>query len=78
MHHPADSMTELCQCGKHADAGGECIPMYCSSREEAELIVIGRSTDLSVCQRVDKFGLPTIRYKVFCYRNCNKVIRDLV
>ena len=66
MHHLADSMTKLCQCWKHNDAGGECIPMYYSSREEAELIVIGRSKDLSVCQRVDKFGLPTIRYKVFC------------
>ena len=73
-----DSMTELCQCKKHNDAGGDCILMYYSSREEAELIVIGGSTDLSVCQRADNFGLPTIRFKVFCYRNCNEVIRDLV
>ena len=48
MHHLAYSMTELCQCGKHNDDGGECIPMYFSSREESELIVIGRSTDLPV------------------------------
>ena len=48
--------------------------MYYSSREGAELIVIGRSTNLSVCQRMDEFGLPTIRYKVFCDRNCNKSI----
>ena len=59
---------------------GECIQIYYGSREEAELIVlkIGRSTDLSVSQRVDKCGLPMIRYKVFCDRNCNKVMRDLV
>ena len=43
MHHLADSMTKLCQGGEHDNAGGESIPMYYSSREEAELIVIGRS-----------------------------------
>ena len=48
MHHLADSMTKLCQSGKHNNAGGEGIPLYISSREDAELIVIGRSTDLSV------------------------------
>ena len=73
MLHPADSMSELCQCGKHNGDDGERIPMYYSSREEAELIVIDRSTNLSVCRRVDEIGLPTIRYKVFCNRNCNKV-----
>ena len=35
MSHLADGMTELCQCGKHKNSGGECIPMYYSSREEA-------------------------------------------
>ena len=48
------------------------------SWEEAELIVIGRRMDLSVCQWMDEFGLPTILYKVFCDRNCNKVKCDLV
>ena len=50
MHHLADSMTKLCQSGEHNNAGGESIPMYHSSREEAELIVIGRSLNLSVRQ----------------------------
>ena len=45
MHHLADSMTKLCQGGEHDNAGGESIPMYYSSREEAELIVIGISTN---------------------------------
>ena len=48
MHHLADSMTKLCQGGEHDNAGGESIPMYYSSREEAELIVIGRSLNLSI------------------------------
>ena len=56
MHHLADSMTKLCQGGEHDNAGGESIPMYYSSREEAELIVIGRSLNLSVRQRMDEFG----------------------
>ena len=70
------SMSELCQVRKHNDAGRNSIPMHYITRKEAKLIVIGRSTDLPACQSVDKFGLPTIRYKVFCYRNCNKVIRS--
>ena len=66
MHAPP-GMTILCQSGKHSDAGRESIPMYYSCREEAELIVIGRSTDLSVCQ-MDEFGLP-IYDSVFCDRD---------
>ena len=37
----AYSITELCQGRKHNNAGGESIPMHYSSREEANLIVIG-------------------------------------
>ena len=38
MPHLADNMTELCQCGKHNDAGGKCIPMY--------YIVLGKMLNL--------------------------------
>ena len=78
MHHLADSMTKLCQGGEHNNAGGESIPMYYSSREEAELIVIGRSLNLSVRQRMDEFGLPAVPYKIIFYRNRNKIKCDLV
>ena len=78
MHHRADSMTKLCQGGEHNNAGGESIPMYYSSREEAELIVIGRSLNLSVRQRMDEFGLPAVPYKIIFYRNSNKIKCDLV
>ena len=78
MHHLADSMTKLCQGGEHDNAGGESIPMYYSSREEAELIVIGRSLNLSVRQRMDEFGLPVVPYKIVFYRNSNKIKCDLV
>ena len=62
MHHLADSTTELCHCGEHDNAGGKSIPMYHSSGEEIELVVVDGSVDLSVCQRVDKSGLSTARY----------------
>ena len=78
MHHLADSMTKLCQGGEHNNAGGESIPMYYSSREEAELIVIGRSLNLSVRQRMDEFGLPAVPYKKIFYRNSNTIKCDLV
>ena len=65
MHQPADSMTKLCHSGKHNNAVGESIPMHYSSEEKAELKVVGRGRSLSVCQGVDEFGLPAIRYKVF-------------
>ena len=53
MHHPAHSITKLSHCGKHDNTGGESIPMYYSSGEEAVLVVIGGGADLSVCQRVE-------------------------
>ena len=41
MHHPAHSITELSHCGEHDNTGGESIPIYYSSREEAVFVVIG-------------------------------------
>ena len=78
MHHLVDSITELCHSGKQNNASGESIPMYYSSGEEAKLLVIGRGRYLSVCQRVNEFGLPAVRYKIFSNWNGNKVICDLV
>ena len=40
------------------------------------LIVIGRKGYFSVCQKVNEFGLPVVRYKIFRNGNSNKVIRD--
>ena len=54
MHHPAHSNTILCHCGEHHNTGGESIPMYYSSGEEAVLVVNGGVADLSVCQRVNE------------------------
>ena len=45
---------------------------------KAELIAVGRGSNLSVCQWVDEFGPPAIRYKVFSNWDGNKVICDLV
>ena len=64
MHHPANSMTELCHGGEHDNTDGQSVPIYCSSWKKAILAVIGRSADLSVCQRVDEFGLPAIWCKI--------------
>ena len=36
--------------------------MFDSSREKAVFIVVCRGRDLLVCQRVDEFRLPVIRY----------------
>ena len=39
--------------------------MYYMSGEEAKLVVIGRGRYVSVCQEVDEFRHPAIRYKTF-------------
>ena len=81
MYHLARlayNLTPLYHSGKHYNAGGESLPMHYSSREEAELIVVGRGRYLSVCQGVGEFGLHAIRYKVFSNWDGNKVICDLV
>ena len=62
MHHLAHSMTKLCQSREQDNAGWEGIPVYDSSGENAAFIVVCRGGDLLVCQRVDKFRLPAIRY----------------
>ena len=41
-------------------------------------MVIGRRGYPSVCQRVDEFGLPAVRYEIFRNRISNKGIRNLV
>ena len=52
MHHPANSITELCHGWEHDNACGESIQMYQSFGEETILvIVIGSSRYLSVCKR---------------------------
>ena len=38
--------------------------MYNSSGEKAVFVVVSRIGDLLVCQRVDEFRLPVIRYKI--------------
>ena len=78
MHHLADSMTELCHGGEHYDADRKGIPVDYRSGEKAKFIVIGRAGDLSLCQRVGEFGLPSAPYKVFRSWNCHKVICDLI
>ena len=62
MHHLAHSMTKLCQGRKQDNAGWEGVPMHDSSGEKDEFIVVSRGGDLLVCQRVDEFRLPVIRY----------------
>ena len=62
MHHLANSMTKLCHCREQDSAGWEGVPMYDCLGEEAVFIIVGRGWDLFVCQRVDEFRLPSIRY----------------
>ena len=52
--------------------------MYYSSRGKTVNIVIGRRGYLSVCRRVDEFGLPAVRFEIFRNTNSIKVICDLV
>ena len=58
----AHSMTKLRQGREQDNTGWEGIPVYDSSGEEAVFTVVGRGGDLLVCQRVDAFRLPAIRY----------------
>ena len=39
--------------------------MYYISGAKGKLVVIGRGRYLPVCQGVNVFGLPAVRYKVF-------------
>ena len=78
MHHPANSITELCQGWEHDNVCGERIPIYYSSGEEAILVVIGSSRNSSVCQRVDEFRLSAGSYDVLSRRNCDNDICNLI
>ena len=62
MHHLAHSMTKLCQGRGLNNAGLEGVPVYECSVKKAIFIVVCRGWDLLVCQRVDAFRLPAIRY----------------
>ena len=53
--------------------------MFYSPGKDAKLVVsIGRGRYLSVCQGVDEFGFPAVRYKILSNWNDNKAICDLV
>ena len=78
MHHLVNSMSKLCHSGGHNNISWKSIPMFYRSGGKALHIVIGRRRYVSVCQRVDEFGLPAVRYDIFKNRNSNMVIRDLV
>ena len=60
MHYLAHSITKLCQGRKQRYEGWEGIPMYDCSTKEGVFIVILECGYLSVCQRVDVSGLPTV------------------
>ena len=62
MHHLVHSMTKRCQGREQDDAGWNGILVYDSSGETAVFIIVFRGGDLLVCQRVDKFRLPAIRF----------------
>ena len=52
--------------------------MYDCSRKEGVFIVILKCRYLSVCQRVDVFGLPTVWCEIIGGWDSDKVIGDLV
>ena len=78
MHYLAQSITKLCQGRKQRYEGWEGISMYDCSRKEGVFIVILKCGYLSVCQRVDESGLPTVWCKIIGSWVCDKVIGDLV
>ena len=60
MHYLAHIITKLCQGSKQWYEGWEGIPMYDCSGKEGVFIVVLECGYLSVCQRVDVSGLPTV------------------
>ena len=52
--------------------------MYDCSEKEGVFIVVLECGYLSVCQRVDVSGLPTVWCEIIGGWDCNKVIGDLV
>ena len=78
MHYLAHRITKLCQDRKQRYEGWEGIPRYDCSRKEDVFIVILGGGCLSVCQRVDVSGLPTVWCEIIGGWDCDKVIGDLV
>ena len=78
MHYLAHSITKLCQGRKQRYEGWEGIPMCDCSRKEGVFIVILKCGYLSVYQRVDVSGLPTVWCEIIGGWDCDKVIGDLV
>ena len=62
MNHLAHNMTKLWQGREQDNAVWKGVPVYDRSGEKAVFIVVCRGGDLLVCQRVDEFRLPAIRY----------------
>ena len=60
MHYLAHNITKLCQGRNQRYEGWEGIPIYDCSMKEGVLKVILECGYLSVCQRVDVSGLPTV------------------
>ena len=54
MHHLANNMTKLCHGREQNNAGREG-QMYDCSMSESVLLIIGRSGDLFIYQKVDDF-----------------------
>ena len=73
-------ITKVCQGRKQWYEGLEGIPMYDCCRKEGVFIVILKCGYLSVCQRVDVSGLPTVWCEIIGGWDCDKVIHvgDLV
>ena len=80
MHNLTHSITKLCQGRRQWYEGWECIPVYdCSGKEGIFIhVVVLECGYLSVCQRVDVSGLPTIWCEIIGGWDCDKAIGDLV
>ena len=78
MHYLAHSITKLHRGRRQWYEGWKGIPMYDCSGKEGVFIVVLEYGYLSVCQRVDVSGLPTIWCEVIGGWDCDKVIGDLV
>ena len=79
MHYLAHSIAKLCQEGrKQWFEGWEGIPMYDCSGKEGVVIVVLECGYLSVYQRVNVFGLPTVCCEIIGGWDCAKVIGVIV
>ena len=78
MHYLAHSITKLCQGRKQWYEGWEGISMYGCSGKEGVFIVVLECGYLSVCQRVDVSGLPTVWCEIIGGWDFDKVIGKLV